>query len=104
MRDLPMLLDTGKQMASAGSVTRNAFGVAPVLGPKAVLCASGGRTRALVLNSGCANEVTGERGMARAWAIARTLGGSNALVMSTGGVGQRLPVGHKRKSASDGHE
>ncbi|EJD48223.1 arginine biosynthesis protein ArgJ [Auricularia subglabra TFB-10046 SS5] len=93
--DLAVLLATGKNVSSAGCFTRNAFRAAPVLVSEAVLKASGGRARALVVNSGCANAVTGERGMADARAMARALGpdaGGDALVMSTGVIGQHLPI------------
>lgn len=45
----------------------------------------------LVVNSGCANAVTGEGGMKDAKRMAEGLNG-NALVMSTGVIGQRLPI------------
>lgn len=68
-----------------------------------VLRQSEGRVRALVVNSGCANAVTGARGTKDAWAmaaatdtLARELtecgGGYETLVMSTGVIGQFLPI------------
>lgn len=46
----------------------------------------------LVVNSGCANAVTGEGGVKDAERMAGGLNGGNALVMSTGVIGQRLPI------------
>jgi glutamate N-acetyltransferase/amino-acid N-acetyltransferase len=46
----------------------------------------------LVVNSGCANAVTGEGGMKDAESMAGSVEGGNALVMSTGVIGQRLPI------------
>ena len=53
----------------------------------------GSEITGLVVNSGCANAVTGEGGMKDAESMARTLGNQGeALVMSTGVIGQRLPI------------
>jgi glutamate N-acetyltransferase / amino-acid N-acetyltransferase len=54
--------------------------------------------RALVINSGCANAVTGERGFADAHEMARLaadalkIGDEGVAVMSTGVIGQHLPM------------
>ncbi len=54
--------------------------------------------RALVINSGCANAVTGERGfadaqeMARLGAVALGFSDEGVAVMSTGVIGQHLPM------------
>ncbi len=54
--------------------------------------------RALVINSGCANAVTGDRGyadaqeMARLSAVALGLDDAGVAVMSTGVIGQHLPM------------
>ncbi|KAH7102459.1 arginine biosynthesis protein ArgJ [Auriculariales sp. MPI-PUGE-AT-0066] len=83
--DLAVLhLTTGT--ASAGVFTRNEFRAAPVLVFEEVLRATHGRAAALVVNSGCANAVTGARGLERAWAMAC------ALVMSPGVIGEHLPI------------
>lgn len=50
--------------ASAAAVfTRNRFQAAPVVLSKAALKKSGGRVKAVVVNAGCANAVTGKEGM-----------------------------------------
>ncbi|KAH7106112.1 arginine biosynthesis protein ArgJ [Auriculariales sp. MPI-PUGE-AT-0066] len=91
--DLAVLRSTTTRTASAGVFTRNAFRAAPVLVSEEVLRATHGRAAALVVNSGCANAVTGARGLEHAWAMARALGTQpDALVMSTGVIGQHLPI------------
>jgi glutamate N-acetyltransferase / amino-acid N-acetyltransferase len=93
----PHLLDlaviTSRLPLNAAAVfTTNAFQAAPVLASKRILQKTGGAgLNGLVLNSGCANAVTGEGGIKDAEAMASSLGG-NALVMSTGVIGQRLPI------------
>jgi glutamate N-acetyltransferase/amino-acid N-acetyltransferase len=68
-----------------------------------VLKSSEGRVRSLVVNSGCANAVTGSKGLKDAWAMAASTdalgreltqsgGGYETLVMSTGVIGQHLPI------------
>ncbi|KAG8790487.1 hypothetical protein FRC12_011761 [Ceratobasidium sp. 428] len=101
--DLGVLLSTSPQTSAAACFTRNAFQAAPVLVSTEVLKQSEGRVRALVVNSGCANAVTGARGLKNAWAmaaatdtLARELteygGGYETVVMSTGVIGQHLPI------------
>jgi glutamate N-acetyltransferase/amino-acid N-acetyltransferase len=81
--------------AGAAVFTRNAFAAAPVQESRAALKATGGRgVRAVVVNSGCANAVTGKGGAADAAAMAGAVDGvlgteKGALVMSTGVIGQR---------------
>ena len=82
----------------------------PVQVSTAVLRGTRGRANKLVLNSGCANAVSGTKGLEDAWNMARaadeafsTLSGvawhtddsergSSALFMSTGVIGQLLPI------------
>ena len=106
--DLAVLLSTSSRPTSvAASFTRNAFQAAPVLVCKDVLKQTAGRARGLVVNSGCANAVTGKQGLSDAWAMARatdallpspslpltpTPAHSETLVMSTGVIGQPLPI------------
>jgi len=112
--DLAVLLSTSSRPTSAAaSFTRNAFQAAPVTVCKDVLRQTFGRARALVVNSGCANAVTGRQGLADAWAMARATDAllapspspslnppsssspppsSETLVMSTGVIGQTLPI------------
>src|SRR5215470_20075587 len=50
--------------ATAAAVfTQNAFQAAPVTLSKAGLKKSGGRVKAIVVNAGCANAVTGKEGL-----------------------------------------
>ncbi|QRW02795.1 glutamate N-acetyltransferase [Ceratobasidium sp. AG-Ba] len=101
--DLGVLISTSPQTSAAACFTRNAFQAAPVLVSTEVLKQSEGRVRALVVNSGCANAVTGAQGLKHAWAmaaatdnLARELtesgGGYETVVMSTGVIGQHLPI------------
>ncbi|KZT64489.1 putative glutamate N-acetyltransferase precursor [Daedalea quercina L-15889] len=100
--DLAVILSTSPRPASAAACfTRNAFKAAPVVVSEQVLNNNGGRARALVINSGCANAVTGKQGMDDAWAMVRATdallnppskGKSETLVMSTGVIGVNLPI------------
>lgn len=101
-------LDAGlKDPASAAGVfTRNASCAAPVLVCMEVLEKTSGRVRSVVVNSGCANAVTGTQGLKDAWAMAQAADsvaqsvtsstkprdGSESLIMSTGVIGQTLPI------------
>jgi glutamate N-acetyltransferase/amino-acid N-acetyltransferase len=85
--------------ATAAAVfTTNRAQAAPVLVSKDHLDSSGGRARAVVVNSGCANACTGERGMEAARATtaeaARLIGcpANEVLVASTGVIGVSLSV------------
>ncbi|KAF9035544.1 hypothetical protein BJ165DRAFT_1533532 [Panaeolus papilionaceus] len=107
--DLTVILSTSdRDTAAAACFTRNAFKAAPVLVSDEVLKRNGGRVRAVVVNSGCANAVTGKQGLEDAWAMVKATDAllppskSNAksgdkfehetLVMSTGVIGQNLPI------------
>ena len=101
--DLAVILSTSDRPTSAAaSFTRNAFKAAPVLVCQEVLDRNEGRARGLVVNSGCANAVTGKKGMEDAWAMVKSTDGllspppSNSqpstLVMSTGVIGPTLPI------------
>jgi glutamate N-acetyltransferase/amino-acid N-acetyltransferase len=102
--DLGYILSTSPHPTSAAACfTRNAFQAAPVLVSRDVLAARAGRARAVVVNSGCANAVTGATGLENAWAMARATDAllpraphtdepSEALVLSTGVIGQQLPI------------
>lgn len=108
--------------AAAGVFTRNVFKAAPVQVSRYILSRSrGDGIRSVVVNSGCANAVTGSGGLEDAVSMARktdemfaatpeaeaatppaaattdNLSGEEAaplksLVMSTGVIGQRLPI------------
>jgi glutamate N-acetyltransferase/amino-acid N-acetyltransferase len=81
---------------TAALFTRNLVKAAPVL--VAAERASSGLSRAVLANAGCANAVTGERGMRAVYetthAVAKALGISpeEVLPASTGVIGAHLPV------------
>ncbi|KPI37798.1 Arginine biosynthesis bifunctional protein ArgJ, mitochondrial [Cyphellophora attinorum] len=99
---------TSDRPANAAAVfTQNKFQAAPVQVSRSVLEArQGAGIRSIIINSGCANAVTGNGGLedARAMASAATSALDNtatsppdsnqpaSLVMSTGVIGQRLPI------------
>lgn len=94
---LDVMLMTAERAVSAAAVfTTNKTQAAPVLVSRANLEKSGGRAKAIVCNSGCANACTGDAGMdvARATVefVARQLGCSpeEVLVASTGVIGVDL--------------
>jgi glutamate N-acetyltransferase/amino-acid N-acetyltransferase len=82
----------------AGMFTTNRVQAAPVLYDKETLAKNRRAIRAVIINSGCANACTGDAGLddARTMAAetARALGihADQVLVMSTGVIGQRLPM------------
>lgn len=102
--DVGLLLSTSPNPTSAAACfTRNAFQAAPVLVSEEILAMNGGRARALVVNSGCANAVTGRQGLQDAWAMVRETDAlldpapseatkNETLVMSTGVIGVNLPI------------
>jgi glutamate N-acetyltransferase/amino-acid N-acetyltransferase len=93
--DLALIVSDGPASAAAVFTTNKAQ-AAPVLVAKARLQASGGRARAIVINSGCANACTGPDGlrtaeiMADAAARAANAAASEVLVASTGVIGVAL--------------
>lgn len=98
--DLAVILSQ-RPASAAACFTRNAFKAAPVVVSQQVLQEGGGRARGIVVNSGCANAVTGTQGMQDAWSMVRATdallqppsdGLSETLVMSTGVIGQTLPI------------
>lgn len=107
------LLASETPCSGAAVFTKNKFQAAPVTVSRRVLeRRSGEGIRAIVINSGCANAVTGKGGLDDASAMVRAVDAcfhspgvtssatpsespsdpSTALVMSTGVIGQRLPI------------
>lgn len=94
--------------ATAAAVfTRNKFQAAPVLLSKAALKKSGGRVKAVVVNAGCANAVTGKEGLQAAKRV-RTraaellrCGVDEIFLASTGVIGVVLPDRKIRESLPD---
>ncbi len=95
-RDLALVVNDGPSRAAAGVFTRNRVKAAPVIWSEQVL--SGGRVKAVILNSGGANACTGPIGFQdthiTAEKVAEALQDSAAdiAVCSTGLIGERLPV------------
>jgi glutamate N-acetyltransferase/amino-acid N-acetyltransferase len=93
--------------ACAGMFTTNRVQAAPVVYDKATLAKNRSAIRAVVANSGCANACTGDAGLddARTTAeeTARALGirAEQVLVLSTGVIGQRLPMEKIRAGVKD---
>jgi glutamate N-acetyltransferase / amino-acid N-acetyltransferase len=104
-RGLDLALLVADEVASAAGVfTTNLAVAAPVIVSREHLVASGGRARAIVVNSGCANACTGQAGLevARLMAAetARALGceAEDVLVASTGVIGVSLD----KRTVTDG--
>jgi glutamate N-acetyltransferase/amino-acid N-acetyltransferase len=95
------LLASDVPAAAAGVFTRSTVVGAPVLVSRARV--AGGRARVIVANSGCSNVAMGARGVrdaeAMAAAAARAVGcpPEQALVASTGVIGQPLPLEKVRR-------
>ncbi|MCJ1476808.1 hypothetical protein MMC13_005477 [Lambiella insularis] len=98
--DLALIIS--ESPASGAAVfTKNKFQAAPVTVSRRTLEERGGEgLRAIVINSGCANAVTGKGGLEDATSMASSVDAcfepvpspSSTLVMSTGVIGQRLPI------------
>ncbi|KAJ5609548.1 Arginine biosynthesis bifunctional protein ArgJ [Penicillium herquei] len=85
--------------SAAAVFTTNKFQAAPVQVSRQTLKSRQGEgIRAVVINSGCANAVTGKGGLEDAVSMGRTVDEcsgaekDSSLVMSTGVIGQRLPI------------
>src|SRR4029450_1018956 len=83
--------------------TTNLAVAAPVVVSREHLAASGGATRAIVVNSGCANPCTGDDGLQAARDMARETARlvgcpvEQVLVASTGVIGVALPIDKIRR-------
>ncbi len=94
--DVAVVVNDGPSAAAAGVFTANRVKAAPVLWTQQVV--SGGRVRAVVLNSGGANACTGPAGFgdthhtAERLAKALSVSAGEIAVCSTGLIGQRLPM------------
>lgn len=96
------LISSDRPCAAAAVFTKNKFQAAPVTFSRDVLKKKGNTgIRSVLINSGCANAVTGKGGLEDASLMARaadeTVGNctdssSSTIVMSTGVIGQRLPI------------
>jgi len=87
-----------KPCVGAAVFTTNLFKAAPVVYDQQAILSNPTTQRGVVINSGCANACTGEAGLrdaeGMAAAMAQLLGGApqDYLVMSTGVIGQMLPM------------
>ena len=95
------LLVSETPCTAAAVFTQNICQAAPVTVSRDILRKRSGRDlRAIIINSGCANAVTGRGGLEDAASMARAVDSilapassdSSTLVMSTGVIGQRLPI------------
>jgi glutamate N-acetyltransferase/amino-acid N-acetyltransferase len=98
-KGLDLAIVFSSQTASAAGVfTLNRVQAAPVVLSKEHLKLSRGRMRAVLINSGCANACTGERGMhdsvlsTQCLASQLNIEPSHVLVASTGVIGNFLPM------------
>ena len=91
-----MTSTSSRPTSAAACFTKNVFQAAPVQVSRSVLLANAGHARNLIVNSGCANAVTGKQGLEDAWTMSNRVddltGGEGTLVMSTGVIGQNLPI------------
>ncbi|GMM36805.1 glutamate N-acetyltransferase [Saccharomycopsis crataegensis] len=96
-QDLALLVSE-KPANAAAVFTTNQFQAAPVHISRKNLQVSEGKIQAVIINSGCANAITGEQGLKDAQTMTdevdSILGNNKAstLVMSTGVIGQLLPI------------
>ncbi|CCF55472.1 hypothetical protein KAFR_0A00340 [Kazachstania africana CBS 2517] len=110
--DLGIILNTNKSYKSSAAAvfTTNKFKAAPVLVSKKVLEDNSGKDiNAIVINSGCANSVTGEVGMKDANEMINQINSkidqeNSTLVMSTGVIGQRLDLDKISKGIDESFE
>ncbi len=104
----PELLDlalvvSDTEAAAAAVFTTNLAQAAPVIVSREHLARSGGRARAFVINSGCANACTGDEGLRAAREMASETAGligcpvEHVLVSSTGVIGVALPMDSVRR-------
>jgi glutamate N-acetyltransferase/amino-acid N-acetyltransferase len=95
-RDVAVVINDGPSRAAAAVFTSNRVHAAPVKWSRQVV--SGGRVRAVVLNSGGANACTGPQGFQDTHATAEHLAAilddsaGEIAVCSTGLIGERLPM------------
>lgn len=101
------LLTSGVLASAAAVFTTNLAQAAPVLISRHHVQRTGGRARAVVVNSGCANACTGADGAAHAAAMARQTAAAvgclteEVLVASTGVIGVKLDMSKVCRGISD---
>jgi glutamate N-acetyltransferase/amino-acid N-acetyltransferase len=103
--DVALVVNDGPDDAAAAVFTTNRFPAAPVQWSRQVL--SGGRLKAVVLNSGGANACTGPEGFQDTHATAEHvaaelgIGAIDVAVASTGLIGLRLPMDELLSGVTD---
>ncbi|CEL04760.1 hypothetical protein BJX68DRAFT_230278 [Aspergillus pseudodeflectus] len=104
------LISSETPCSAAAVFTTNKFQAAPVQVSKKILNASQGQgIRSVIINSGCANAVTGKGGLEDAMNMAAKVdeytgvAEAGTLVMSTGVIGQRLPISKILSKIPDAH-
>jgi len=113
--DLGLLVSEHRDTTAAGCFTRNRFKAAPVkYSINNLLRTSGAALNGVIINSGCANAVTGSRGDSDAAEMASLLdhhlhkihnhSHPSSLVLSTGVIGQLLPMDRIRAGLALGLE
>ncbi|CAG8611287.1 9081_t:CDS:2 [Funneliformis mosseae] len=96
-KDLSLIISE-RPCTSSAVFTTNIFKAAPVLLSREILDKRNGQNiYSLVTNSGCANAVTGTKGLANARMMSDAVSKLNgveesSLVMSTGVIGQHIPI------------
>ncbi|MCY3946528.1 MAG: bifunctional glutamate N-acetyltransferase/amino-acid acetyltransferase ArgJ [Anaerolineaceae bacterium] len=101
------LIVSDRDCAAGGVFTRNLVKAAPVLLDQELLRDNPEGMRALVVNSGCANACTGQKGLENARATGEMVAGklgcdpSAVLVMSTGVIGVQLPMDRIREGVAN---
>jgi glutamate N-acetyltransferase/amino-acid N-acetyltransferase len=99
VRDDLLVIRLDEGATAAGVFTRHKVGSAPVDWCREALAGSGGRVRAVLVNAGCANSFTGEKGRRAVAACVEALSSelgcadNEILTASTGVIGAPLPYG-----------
>jgi glutamate N-acetyltransferase/amino-acid N-acetyltransferase len=106
-RDLAVIL-ADRPCTAAAMFTKNAYQAAPVLHDKALMQRTGGQgLRAVLVNAGNANACTGEQGNQNAQQMGRwleekaNLPADSVFVMSTGIIGEQLPMDKIQSGLAD---
>lgn len=104
------LIASGRPCVAAAVATQNHFKGAPILVSQEHLKVAASRIRALVINSKVANAATGQVGIDNARQMAQQVAGvlkcqpEQVLVMSTGVIGQHLPMAKIENGIAAAHE
>ncbi|KUI71440.1 Arginine biosynthesis bifunctional protein ArgJ, mitochondrial [Cytospora mali] len=91
------LITSDRPCAAAAVFTKNKFQAAPVTFSRDLLKKTNNKVQSVIINSGCANAVTGKGGLEDAVKMSQetdkvTGTSDSTIVMSTGVIGQRLPL------------